>query len=95
MEMSKQHNSVMILTILILCMISVWIAPVFLMTGMPAMDFAGTDSDSFEFEEDLILVNRSNDGIVHPMSLRIGTTRLNIEPASLAHVFSPPKPFSS
>ena len=76
-------------------MVSVWIAPVFLGTGTPVMEFTETDSDPFEFEEDLFLVNRSADGIIHLLNLRIGAIRLNMQPASLAPVFSPPKPFSS
>jgi hypothetical protein len=76
-------------------MISVWIAPVLLMTAMPAMDFVETDSDSFEFEKDIILVNRHNGDIVQPMNFRIDAIRLNMRPAALARVFSPPKLFFS
>jgi hypothetical protein len=76
-------------------MVSVWIAPVFLETGRLVMEFTETDSDPFEFEEDLFLVNHGADGIIHPVNLRIGVTHLNIQPASLERVFPPPKPFSS
>ena len=76
-------------------MVSVWIAPAFLETGRPVMEFTETDSDPFEFEEDLFLVYRGTDGISHPVNLRIGATHLNIQPASLERVFSPPRPFSS
>jgi hypothetical protein len=93
--MSKQHNSVMILTILILCMVSVWIAPVLLGIGTHVMEFTEADSDMFEFEEELILADRGINGMIHTINFRIGGTYLNILPASLARVFSPPKPFYS
>jgi hypothetical protein len=95
--MRRLQNSITIFTLLILCicMVSVWIAPAFLESGRLVMEFTETDSDSFEFEEDLFLVNHGADGIIHPVNLRIGATRLNIQPASLARVFSPPKPFSN
>jgi hypothetical protein len=94
--MSKTQNSVAVFTLLILClcMVSVWIAPAFLEMGGLVMEFTETDSDPFEFEEDLFLANHGTDEIIHPVNLRIGVTRLNMQPASLARVFSPPKPFS-
>ena len=76
-------------------MVSVWIAPVFLETGRLVMEFTETDSDPLEFEEDLFLVNHGTDGIIRPVNLRIGATRLNMQPPSLARVFPPPKPFTS
>jgi hypothetical protein len=76
-------------------MVNVWIAPVFLGTGTPVMEFTETDSEPFEFEEDIFLVNRGADGIIYLLNLRIGAIRLNMQPALLARVFPPPKPFSS
>jgi hypothetical protein len=95
--MSKIQNSLTIFALLILClcMVSVWIAPVFLGTGTPVIEFTETDSDPLEFEEDLFLVNQGTDGIIHPLNLRIGAIHLNTQPASLACVFSPPKHFSN
>jgi hypothetical protein len=95
--MSKLQNSLTIFTLLTLClcMVSVWIAPAILETGRLVMEFTETDSDPFEFEDDLFLLNGGAEGIIHPMNLRIGAIRLNRQPASLARVFSPPRPFSS
>ncbi|MGE5378623.1 MAG: hypothetical protein ACM3XO_26510 [Bacteroidota bacterium] len=95
--MSRLQNSLTIFTLLILCfcMVSVWIAPAFLEAGRLVTEFTETDSDPFEFEEDLFLRNGGADGIVHPVNSRIGATRLNMQPASLARVFSPPRHFSS
>lgn len=76
-------------------MVSVWIAPAFFETGRMVLEFTETESDPFEFEEDLFLVNHGAGGIIHPVNLRIGATRLNMQPASLARVFSPPRHFSS
>jgi hypothetical protein len=76
-------------------MVGVWTTPMFFGTAILAMEFTETDSDPFEFEEDLFLVDRGADGIIHPLNLRIGAIRLNMQPASLARVFSPPKPFSN
>jgi hypothetical protein len=97
LEMSKLQYSLTSITLLILClcMVSVWIAPMFLGTGTPVIEFTETDSDPSEFEEDLFLVNQGAGGILHPLNLRIGAIHLNMQPASLARVFSPPKPFSS
>jgi hypothetical protein len=93
--MSKIYKSLTIFTLLILCMVSVWIAPVFLGTSTPAMEFTETDAEPFEFEEELILVNCGTAGLIFAVRLRIGGTHLNMLPAALARVFSPPKPFSS
>jgi len=95
--MSKTQNSVAVFTLLILClcMVSVWIAPVFPGTGIPVMEFTEADSDPFEFEEDLFLINQGAGGRIDPLNLKIGAIHLNTQPASLARVFSPPKPFSS
>jgi hypothetical protein len=75
-------------------MVGVWTAPMFLGTAVLAMEFTETDFDPFEFDEDLFLVNQGAAGMIHPLNLRIGAIRLNMQPASLARVFSPPKPFS-
>jgi hypothetical protein len=97
LEMSKLQNALTFFTLLILClcMVGVSIAPGLLEMGSPAMEFTETDSDPFEFDEDLFLVNHGADGIIHPVNLRIDVTHLNMLPAALARVFSPPKPFSS
>jgi hypothetical protein len=76
-------------------MVGVSIAPGLLKMGSPAMEFTETDSDPFEFEEELILVNCGTAGLIFAVRLRIGGTHLNMLPAALARVFSPPKPFSS
>jgi hypothetical protein len=95
--MSKIQNFLAVFTLLTLClcMVSVWTAPVFLGTGTPVIEFTDTDFDPLEFEEDLFLVNQGGDGIIHALNLRIGAIYLNMQPASLARVFSPPKHFSN
>jgi hypothetical protein len=97
LEMSKLQNSLTIFTLLILClcMVNVWIAPVFPGTSTPVIELAETDSDPLEFEEDLFLVNQGAGGMIHPLNLRIGAIRLNVQPASLARVFPPPRHLSS
>ncbi len=62
---------------------------------IPAVVFTETDTDLFEFEEDIYLGNHSSGGMIHPLSLRIVAVRLYSHPAPLADVFSPPRPFCS
>ena len=91
--MSKLHNSLILFTLLILCMISVWIAPVILGIYISVMEFTEADSDPSEYAEDLYLVDPSTGGMIQPLNLRIAATHLYIHPASLARLFSPPRSF--
>jgi hypothetical protein len=91
--MSKLHHSGIMFILLIVCMVSVWIAPVFLGTSTPVMEFTETEAEPFEFEEELILVNYGAAGLIPAIRLRIGGTYLNMLPAALSRVFSPPRPF--
>lgn len=93
--MSKLHKSPIIFTLLILCIVSVWIAPVFLGIGLLAMEFTEADSDPFEFDEDLYLVDYHASGITYSKNLRSLATLLYVHPASLSRVFSPPRSFYS
>ena len=67
----------------------------FLVTDTPVLEFNEADSDSFEFEEDLLLLRRCADGMLHPVNLRIGAEYLSVQLPSLARVFTPPKHPSS
>ena len=85
----------MIFTLLILCLVSVWSAPVFLGIDTPAVEFTETDSDPFEFDEDLLLIHRGTGGMGDGFNFSIGGIHLNMQPAFLARVFSPPRFFPS
>jgi hypothetical protein len=76
-------------------MVSVSIAPMFPGIGTPDMEFSQTDADPSEYEEDQFLVNCGNNAIFHQLSLRIEAACLDVQPASLVRVFSPPRSFSS
>jgi hypothetical protein len=93
--MGKLHNSLTIITLLILCMVSVWAAPVFLGMDTHAMEFTETDTDPFEFDEDPFLIGCGTDSMIHATNFRIGGTHLSMRPASFARVFPPPRPFYS
>lgn len=93
--MRKPQISLMIFTLLILCLVSVWSAPVFLGIDTPAVEFTETDSDPFEFDEDLLLIHRGAGSMVDGFNFSIGEIHLNMQPAFLARVFSPPRYFPS
>ena len=93
--MRKPPISLMILTFLILCLVSVWSAPAFLGMDTPAVEFTETDSDLFEFDEDLLLIHRGTGGMVGGFIFSIGRMHLIMQPAFLARVFSPPRFFTS
>jgi hypothetical protein len=93
--MSKPHTPLALFTLLILCMVSIWMAPVFLGTDIPFMDFTETDSDPGEFEEDLFLASCDNGGMIQTICFRIGELQLSMHPVSFAPVFPPPRPFYS
>jgi hypothetical protein len=93
--MSNLHKARTLFTLLILCMVSVWIAPIFIGIGTPVVEFTETDPDLFEFEEDFYLGSHSTGGMIHPMNLRTVAAHLHKHPASLARVFPPPRPFCS
>ncbi len=61
--------------------------------GTPVMEITETDTEPFEFDEELILENWGTVGLSFPIRLRIGGTPLNMQPAALARLFSPPRPF--
>jgi hypothetical protein len=90
--MSKLHNSQMIFMLLILCMVSVWTAPMFFWTGMPAVEFTENDSDPFEFDDDLFLIDRDGGGMLRSINYRTGGIYLGGRPASLERAFPPPRP---
>jgi hypothetical protein len=93
--MRKPHISQMIFMLLILCLVSVWSAPVFLGIDTAAVEFTETDSDPFEFDEDLFLIHRGTGSMANRISFTIGGIHLNMLPASLTRVFSPPRFFSA
>ena len=93
--MRKPPLSLMILTFLILCLVSVWSAPAFLGMDTPAVEFTETDADPFEFDEDLLLIHRGTGGMVDAFNFSFGGIHLNMHPAFLARVFSPPRFFTS
>ena len=78
--------------LLILCMLSVWTAPMFFWTGMPAVELTENDSDPFEFDDEFFLINRDPGSMLHLVNFRAGKTHLGVRPASLERVFPPPKP---
>lgn len=83
----------MIFTLLILCLVSVWSAPVFLGIYLTAVEFTETDSDPFECDEDLLLIHRGSGGRVDGIKFNIGRMDFDMQPASLTCVFSPPRFF--
>src|SRR5512139_3964988 len=95
LKMHKPHIARMIFTLLILCLVGVWSAPVLLGIDTPAVEFTETDSDSFEFDEDLLLIHRGTGGMIDALNFSIGGIDLNMQPAFLARVFSPPRFFPS
>ncbi len=91
----REPNKILItLGLLILClgMISVWIAPVFHWTDLPAIGFAEVNPDQFEFEDDFFAMSIVDVTIAEQVFSNSRTTSLDCQPASLLPVFSPPKP---
>ena len=79
------------LLILCLCMVSLWIAPVFLEVAIPVGALSETDSDPYEFDDDLFSTRHEIVETMDDASSRVGTIYLSAKPASLGRLFSPPK----